>query len=95
MKKYIFSLLLLSLFATPCYAQVETERFLTPGRTLWKIENIDVANYFGFDQLGFCAGSIWLNGSLQFEKAYYMKCLISRFAGHGTYTSSYYESMVI
>ena len=58
MKKYIFSLLLLSLFATPCYAQVETERFLTPEGTLWKFNNIDIVSYFGFTHLGFFAGSI-------------------------------------
>ena len=93
MKKIIFSLLLLSFFATPCYAQVETERFLTPEGTLWKFNNIDIVSYFGFTHLGFFAGSIWFCWSdcYESENAHYKNWLISRFHGYGTYTSSYYE----
>jgi len=55
MKKIIFSLFLISLlFATPCFAQMKTERFIMPNGTLWKV----ISHYEDFN-IGFFQGGIW------------------------------------
>jgi hypothetical protein len=91
---WFISVVLILVFSIPCFAQVETQRYNTTEGTEWKIENIDVASYFGFDHLGFFAGSIWLcwgDGCFEIENAHYRNWLISRFHGDGTFPSSYYE----
>jgi len=49
MKKLILSLFLISLlFATPCVAQIKTERFITPNGTLWQLIGPELEGAIGF-----------------------------------------------
>jgi hypothetical protein len=88
----IISIALVLLFSMPCYAQVETQRYL-PGRTAWKIIN---SEFEGFDHLGFFAGSIWIywNGSdhcIKCKNSHYRNWIISKFHGDASFTGSYWE----
>ena len=69
--------------AVPCYAQVETQRFLTPERTEWQIENPDPQFGSGANvSLGFFADYVWLcdeTSCSKFENSDYKNRFISRF----------------
>jgi hypothetical protein len=91
----IVSIALVLLSSIPCYAQVETQRFLTPGRTAWNIINSEFA-FEVFDHLGFFAGSVWIywTGSdhcIKCKNSHYRNWIISKFRGDASFTSSYWE----
>jgi len=88
MKTFGLGLLVILLFSTTCLAQVETQRFLTPERTAWKIKNVQSFSvYFpisiGVDpHIGFFDGDVLICGSgncSAFENSYYVNRLISNY----------------
>jgi hypothetical protein len=81
---WIISITLVLLFAMPCYAQLETQQFLTPERTGWKIKNTEITNLLGSTEIGFFSGSIWLcdnNDCYESGDANYKNRLISKYDG--------------
>jgi hypothetical protein len=85
----VISIAVVLLFSMPCYAQVETQRFLTPEKTGWKINNTELTNYTGLTDIGFFAGSIWLcdnSGCYESDAANYKNRLISKYDGSWDFT---------
>jgi hypothetical protein len=81
---WIISIALIASLPMPCYAQVETQRYFTPERTGWKINNPDIVNSFGITEMGFFEGSIYLcdnNACYECDYAGYRNWLISRYYG--------------
>ena len=85
MKTFGLGLLVTLLFSTTCLAQVETQRFLTPERTAWKVKNLQgFSVYFpiSFDHIGFFDGDVWLCDSgtcSAFVNSFYVNRLISNY----------------
>ena len=87
MKSFTAQLLMITILfvlfiSEPCYAQqVETDRFITPERTSWRINNTTIqigAN----PQLGFFADYVWLctnNNCVKFDNSNYINWIISKF----------------
>jgi len=78
---WIISIALVLSFSIPCYAQVETELFLTPEGTAWKFvdSNPKITLY-----IVFLSDHIWLcgySGCGIFNDSQYQNRLISKFTG--------------
>ena len=80
---WLICLALVLFFSVPCYAQVETQRFLPPERTDWQIENPDPQFFSGNNVfLGFFANYVWLCDEItctKLDNSDYKNRLISRF----------------
>ena len=84
MKTFVLGFLIISValvltFSLPCYAQIETERFLTPEGTAWKIKtgSPETALHLGFlsNYIWFCDGST----CIEFDDAQYKNRPITKF----------------
>jgi len=75
----IISIALVLLFSTPCSAQIEIQRFLTPEKTSWLFLQDEVESEY---TMGFADHKIWLclnGGCSPFDEASYKNRLISRY----------------
>jgi hypothetical protein len=75
----LISIALVLLFSTLCFAQIETQRFLTPEKTSWLFFEDEYEVEY---TLGFSGRKIWLclnGGCLPFDEANYKNRLISRY----------------
>jgi hypothetical protein len=81
MKKVIFCLLIICLFATPCFAQITTEKYFVPEGTLWKL--VGVSELEGLT-IGFYNTIVWecFSGQcVDFSNSHYSNKLIAEFYG--------------
>jgi len=85
---WIISIALVLSFSISCYAQVKTQRFLTPENTAWKVKDAEVQFEFGLDHLGFFDDYIWAceeDACSNFVDSRYENRLISTYSGSQCY----------
>ena len=94
MKKLIISFLVTCLFATPCFAQVTTDKFLVPEGTLWKF--VGVSELEGLT-IGFYNEIVWecFSGQcVDFSNSHYSNKIIAAFYGDISIEMYIYGSVI-
>jgi hypothetical protein len=87
---WIIVIALILPFSLPCYAQIETQRFLTPERTAWKFIDGKVSLHLVF--LSHCIWVCSYGDCQKFDDSQYKNRLITEFDGSTTSSSGIFSA---